>query len=161
PLPAQPHYDVSSAQRRFWIQDQLSDASKGNTHPASFVIEGALDAAVLRRAFEALVERHEILRTVFTDADGQPRQRILDAAAGGFEMTETAVPDGAAADAFLRDLERRQATARMDLRQGPLFRVQLVRVSAGRHVCVCSMHHTVTDGWSVGVLLNDLVALYD
>jgi len=161
PLGAQPYYELSHAERRFWIQDQLADQEQGNSHPACVLIEGALDAAALRRAFQALVARHEILRTVFVDVDGQLRQRVLPVEKSGFELVETELAGTTDLESSLRAIEQQQASIRMDLASGPLFRVQIVRLAADRHICVCSMHHTITDGWSVGVLLNDVAALYD
>jgi len=161
PLGVQSDYELSHAERRFWIQDQLADQDKGNSHPACFLIEGALDVAALRRAFQALVSRHEILRTVFVNVNGQPRQKILTAEESGFDPVETALSGTADLESSLRTIEQQQASSRMDLTTGPLFRVQIVRLGADRHICVCSMHHTITDGWSVGVLLNDVAALYD
>ena len=160
-LAVQPSYELSQAQRRFWIQDRLGDESRGNSHPASFVIEGALDRGALRRAFDALVARHEILRTVFVEIDGQPRQRVLEAGDGRIEFEESRLADGADLDQALRQIEQRQASRRMNLATGPLLRVHVAAAGTGRHLCVCSMHHTITDGWSVGVLLNDLAAIYD
>jgi len=160
-LAPQPHYEVSHAERRFWIQDRLADPSKGNSHPASFLIEGPLDVAALQQAFRALVARHEILRTVFIEVGGQPRQQVIAADRFEFTLTETALAGERDLTASIAAIERQAAASRMDLAKGPLFRAQLVKLGADRHVCVCSMHHTITDGWSVGVLLNDLSALYD
>ena len=160
-VPAQRAYELSHAQRRFWIQDRVSNPTKGNGRPVSFLIEGALDAAAMRRAFDALVARHEILRTVFEADDGRPVQRVLEPAHIGFGVGETdltGVPD---VDAALGAIEHTQASARIDLSTGPLVRVELVKVHDARHVCVCTMHHIVTDGWSIGVLFNELATLYD
>ncbi len=161
PVPPQSDYALSHAQRRFWIQDQLADADRGNSHPASFLIEGALDLDALRQAFQALVARHEILRTVFIDVNDEARQRVLPPEASGFVLGETVLADASDLEGSLRLIEQQQASARMDLASGPLFRAQVVTVGPDRHICVCSMHHTITDGWSVDVLLNDLTTLYD
>jgi amino acid adenylation domain-containing protein len=161
PLPVQADYELSHAERRFWIQDRLGDPRKGNCQPARFLIDGPLDRPALRRALQALVERHEILRTVFIEADGQPRQRILSPDAMGVDLIETTLAAGEDPEVSLQAIERQQAGTRMDLTTGPLIRVHLVGIERERNVCVCSMHHTITDGWSMGVLLNDLGALYD
>jgi amino acid adenylation domain-containing protein len=161
PVGEQRDYEVSHAERRFWIQDRLSDPGKGNSHPARFQIDGTLDRAALRRALAALVERHEILRTVFVEADGQPRQKVLPAGTFSLELDETTLASGEDLESSLQAIERQQAARRMDLTAGPLMRLHLVEVDRDRHICVCSMHHTITDGWSMGVLLGDLGALYD
>ena len=157
----QAHYPLSHAQRRFWIQDRLAGADQANCHPVSFLIEGALNRGALRQAFQALVQRHEILRTIFVEVDGDARQMILPADAAGFEMVETTLVDSSNVDAAIRLTEQQQASIRMDLTTGPLFRVHVVEVGPQQHYCVCSLHHMITDGWSVGVLLDDLTRFYD
>jgi amino acid adenylation domain-containing protein len=161
PVGDQPHYDLSHAERRFWIQDRLGDPGRGNSQPARFLIEGDLDLAAFRRAFEALVARHEILRTVFVEVDGQPRQKVLPAETMALGLVETTLAADDDVEAALRAIELGQAATRMDLTTGPLVRVHVVRITCDRHIGVCSMHHTITDGWSMGVLLGDLGALYD
>ncbi|MEP7308331.1 MAG: amino acid adenylation domain-containing protein [Acidobacteriota bacterium] len=161
PLAPQSDYELSHAERRFWIQDQIANQDRGNSQPACFLIEGELNRDALRRAFHAVVSRHDMLRTVFIQKDGEPRQRILSLTAIGFDLEETDAADAADAELSLQTIVQRQAAARMDLATGPLFRAQLVRLGRDRHVAVCSMHHTITDGWSAGVLLNDVTVLYD
>jgi amino acid adenylation domain-containing protein len=161
PLAPQPDYELSHAERRFWIQDQLADPNKGNSHPARFLIEGPLDVDALRLAFKVLVSRHEILRTVFVEVKDEPRQQIRSVDDTNFDLIVIDLSESSDVESSLRHIERREASTRMDLSVGPLFRAQLVRLADDRHMCVCSMHHTVTDGWSVGVLLNEVTALYD
>jgi len=160
-VPPQASYDVSHAQRRFWIHDRMADPAKGNGQPVTFLIDGPLDAAALRRAFDALVARHEILRTVFVEEQGRPVQRVIDAGRAGFAVADSSISSLPDADDALRAIERREASARIDLATGPLFRAHLVRLSADRHACVCTLHHIATDGWSIGVLANELTRLYD
>jgi amino acid adenylation domain-containing protein len=158
--PVQPDYPLSHAERSFWIQDRLADATRGNGHPTSFLLEGPLDIDALRRAFDALVARHEILRTVFVEANDDQRQRVLAPADSGFALAVTMAAESDL-DPTARAVEARQAAARMDLATGPLLCAELITAGGLRHVCVCTMHHAITDGWSVGVLQNDLTALYD
>src|SRR5262249_15127502 len=111
------------------------------------------DVDALRRALAEVVRRHEALRTTFAARDGEPVQVI--AAAGPFELVaEDATEAGARA---LADEEARRP---FDLARGPLFRARLVRIVAGGHVLLLNMHHAVSDGWSIGLLVRELSQLY-
>ena len=160
-VPVAPSYPLSHAQRRFWIQDQMAQPDAGNCNPASFLIEGELNRDALRAAIHALVARHEILRTIFVETNGEARQQVLAPERVAIDLGITLLADPSQLDDVVRTVERTQASRRMDLTKGPLFRAEIVTTGHDRHVCVCSMHHAITDGWSVGVLLNDLTALYD
>lgn len=156
----QPDYDLAPVQRRFWIDDRLKGADAGGQLPASFQLDGALDAKALQRAFETLIQRHEILRTCFPASADQPRQKILPTAQCDFTVETTDLSGAVDPQAELRSLQMRELLAPMDLATGPLFRARLVRLSSFRHVCICTMHHIVTDGWSIEVLLEEFGQLY-
>ncbi|HEU0078106.1 MAG TPA: condensation domain-containing protein, partial [Longimicrobiaceae bacterium] len=114
----------------------------------------------LARALDRIVERHEVLRTVFAVVDGEPEQRIAPAAGSRFHLVEHDLGgrDGAAAE--LRRLTGEEASAAFALARGPLIRGRLVRLAADDHVLLITMHHIVSDGWSMGVLTRELSALY-
>jgi amino acid adenylation domain-containing protein len=160
PLPAQEDYALSPAQKRFWVQEGLSADGGSGPMPAAFQMEGTLDVAALEQAFSHLAARHEILRTVFVVVDGQPRQKILtpNEFPFSFEVIDLTHAEDAATQ--VHTLEMRERLAPIDLAAGPLFRVKLVRLHATRHVCVCAMHHIVTDGITNEVLVDDLQHLY-
>ncbi|KWE72114.1 non-ribosomal peptide synthetase [Burkholderia ubonensis] len=161
PLPAQPQYELSPAQTRLWVQDRLNAAQAGGPLPTSLLFEGVLDVDALVRAFRALSERHEILRTRFVLDGNQPFQQVLPAGEAAFPVEVVDLQDAEDRDAQAASIEARERLAPMDLAAGPLFRVKLLRLSEVRHVCICTMHHIVTDGWSTEVLLDDLSQIYN
>ncbi|WP_175728903.1 non-ribosomal peptide synthetase/type I polyketide synthase [Burkholderia ambifaria] len=161
PLPAQEHYALSPAQTRLWVQDRLNAAQAGGPLPTSLLFEGVLDVDALVRAFRALSERHEILRTRFVLSGNQPVQQVLPPGEAAFPVEVIDLQEAEDRDAQAMSITARERLAPMDLGTGPLFRVKLLRLSEVRHVCICTMHHIVSDGWSTEVLLDDLSTIYD
>ncbi|WP_175797739.1 non-ribosomal peptide synthetase/type I polyketide synthase [Burkholderia ambifaria] len=161
PLPAQAHYALSPAQTRLWVQDRLNAAQAGGPLPTSLLFEGVLDVDALVRAFRALSERHEILRTRFVLSGNQPVQQVLPPGEAAFPVEVIDLQEAEDRDAQAMSITARERLAPMDLGTGPLFRVKLLRLSEVRHVCICTMHHIVSDGWSTEVLLDDLSKIYD
>jgi amino acid adenylation domain-containing protein len=155
-IPDQPHYEVSHAQRRIWVQSQIDSAAYNI--PLSLVVDGCLDRAALYSALTQLLSRHEILRTNFLGIDGEPRQVVRPMLVPPFrEVDFSNESDGEGRAWALADAEGNQP---FDLEQGPLFRVCLVRVSSDRHLLHFTIHHIVGDGWSFRVLISDLMIVY-
>jgi len=151
---------VSFAQERLWFVDRLEGGSAFYNILAALRLEGELDAPALGRALGEMVRRHEALRTTFAERDGRAVQVVAPFA--GFELP---VHDLSALERDAREAEvRRRAAAesewRFDLRAGPLFRATLLRLGAREHALLLCTHHIVSDGWSMGVLLRELTALY-
>jgi amino acid adenylation domain-containing protein len=147
---------LSPAQRGLWlINEMLADNASYSVHRAMW-LRGTLDVTVLRRALDALVGRHDMLRTTVR-GDGQ---MINQPAAAYLVVGE--VPGSGAAERRTRALEqaRREVSTGFDLSSGPLLRVRLFRIDPAEHLLVINMHHMVTDGWSCGVLARDLGQLY-
>src|SRR3954469_14114163 len=152
---------TSFAQERLWFIDRLEPGSAVYNTPVAWPLGGALDVAALERSLGEVVRRHEALRTVFSEVDGSPVQVI--APFGGFALPGEGL-------AGLGDADREAAVGRrvgeearrpFDLSAGPLFRASLLRLDAEDHVLLLSMHHIVSDGWSMGVLFRELSALYE
>ncbi|MDX6528654.1 MAG: hypothetical protein QOH41_944 [Blastocatellia bacterium] len=160
-LPQQQDYEVSPAQKRFWVQDRLSDATAGGTLPASFLLEGPLKVEALEASLRALLDRHEILRTVIVTSGNEPRQKVIPAVHATLHLDRLDFSDAANPEDEVRSVELRESMTAMDLSSGPLFRVKLVRLAETRHVCICTMHHIISDGWSAEVLLNELSTVYE
>ncbi|HEX8171688.1 MAG TPA: amino acid adenylation domain-containing protein [Thermoanaerobaculia bacterium] len=156
--PVQNDHPLSHAQRRLWVLDQLGLQPLAYSLPAAFVLDGALDVEALRRAFTALVNRHESLRTTIVEIDGEPRQRVHDAA--DFRLEVIDLSDSSDAEAEARELAREQAARPFDLGRGPLLRATLVRLDGRRHVLLANLHHIVSDAWSITVIARELSQLY-
>jgi glutamate-1-semialdehyde-2,1-aminomutase len=148
---------LSAAQKQLWL---LSSIDPGGclayTVPVSLELRGELDAAALGRALHRVVARHEALRTVL-DGDGE-QQTILPEAGVDLSVSDLQrSPDAEAALASWSSAERERP---FELAGLPLFRAHLVTMAAGRHLLALAAHHLVVDGWSMGVIVRDLMRLY-
>jgi amino acid adenylation domain-containing protein len=152
---------ASHGQEQLWFLDQLAP-SQCNYHLAVAVsLRGPLDPGALSRAVDGLVARHEALRTrLVAGPDGRPRQLIDPPPAGLTTVLDYRDGGRDVAGERLRRLGLAELSRPFDLAAGPLLRVHLARLGAEEHVLLCLVHHTVFDGWSNGVLLRDLAALY-
>lgn len=155
----QQHYHVSHAQKRLWVLSQLRRNDSSYNISSAYELEG-LDWRAFERAFEAIVERHESLRTTFIVVDGEPRQKIHDpiAIAGKterFDLTGVVHPAEVA-----REMAGNESSIPFDLERGPLVRCKLLRVGERSHVLLLTMHHIITDGDSGGVFIKEFLALY-
>ncbi|WP_186014296.1 non-ribosomal peptide synthetase/type I polyketide synthase [Burkholderia gladioli] len=151
---------LSFAQQRLWFLDQLQPGNPAYHVPVAARLEGELDAAVLRATFEAIVARHEPLRTRFEMHEGTPVQRVAERIALPFELVALDHLPAQQAEARARELTREAALAPFDLGRGPLLRVRVLRLAAEEHLVVAVLHHIVSDGWSLGVLLDEIATLY-
>ncbi|HEU0300507.1 MAG TPA: condensation domain-containing protein, partial [Longimicrobium sp.] len=151
---------LSFAQQRLWFLEQLADLGSTYHIRRPLRLRGPLDRAALVRALDGIVARHEALRTTFAQVDGVPEQRISPAEAGGFHLVEDDLGGEADAEAGLGRLMGEDARAPFDLERGPLVRGRLIRLAADDHVLLLTMHHIVSDLWSMGVLQGELSALY-
>ncbi|MCY8075097.1 lichenysin non-ribosomal peptide synthetase LicA [Bacillus haynesii] len=152
PAPESDDYPLSLAQQRIYIVSQLEGAGVGYNMPAAAMLEGTLDLQRLEAAFQKLIDRHEALRTSFTVVNGEPRQIIHQTVQFRIEKVEAEdKPVEQMAKSFVR---------RFDLAKAPLMRAGLVRLADGRHLLLFDMHHLVSDGVSISIILNELAALY-
>jgi len=151
---------LSFAQQRLWVLDQMNPGSAVYNIPHPLKIVGPLAVDALRSALNALCVRHETLRTVFAEGDGEPMQVILPPYDFPLEVEDLAgMEEGEREREALRRI-RENANAGFDLRRGPLLRVRLVRMAPEEHLLLICMHHIVTDGWSLGVLARELGKMY-
>jgi hypothetical protein len=147
--------EVSFAQQRLWFLDQLVPDSPFYNVPVAYRVAGRLDVAALEQALIGLVARHESLRTTLPSVSGRPYQRIAPPGPVALPVIKVDGEEGA------RALVRAEAAAPFDLAEGPLLRARLARLDHEDHVLVLVAHHAVVDGWSLGVLREELSALYD
>jgi amino acid adenylation domain-containing protein len=151
---------ASFAQQRLCFLDRVAPGSPTYNMPAAVCLDGRLDVDALRRALAEVVRRHEALRTTFTDVDGIPCQVIADSLEVPLSIEDLSeLPEDQRLDrALARVLE--EASKPFDLAKGPLLRAGLIRIAETRHVVQMTMHHIISDGWSLGVLIREISALY-
>ncbi|MFP2932623.1 amino acid adenylation domain-containing protein, partial [Pyxidicoccus sp. 3LG] len=152
---------LSFAQQRLWFLDQLEPGSASYNIPAALRLTGPLDARTLERSFEALVMRHESLRTTFRTEGGVPVQVIAPEPVLDFREVDLSALPVAEREAEARRQVVQEALRPFDLERGPLLRPTLLKLSSEDHVLVLVMHHIVSDGWSTGVLVREVAAFYD
>jgi amino acid adenylation domain-containing protein/thioester reductase-like protein len=151
---------LSFAQERLWVLHQLAPGSAAYNVPLVLRLEGALDPAVLARTLDALVVRHEPLRTALVAGPTDPEQVIAPAAPLAWETEDLGALPPAERDAALGQRVAEEAARPFDLARAPLVRVLLLRAAPEDHVLVLTLHHAVCDGWSLGVLAREASALY-
>ncbi len=150
---------LSFAQQRLWFLDQLGAGLAYNLGWA-LRLDGRLDEAALRASLDAIVARHEALRTTFRAVDGRAVQVVAERLALALERVDLASLGRDAAEVEARRLVHERQQRPFDLAHGPLLRAGLLKLAEDRHVLSVEIHHIVFDGWSVGVFNNELAAGY-
>ncbi|HZF07417.1 MAG TPA: amino acid adenylation domain-containing protein, partial [Thermoanaerobaculia bacterium] len=151
---------LSFAQERLWFLDRLKPGSLAYNIPAVVHLAGTLDVAALIRSLREIVRRHEVLRTTFGLADGQPVQRIAAELDLRFPLVDLAALPVHGQETEARWLAGRESAETFDLGRGPLLRATLLRLSPLRHRALFTLHHIVSDDWSTEVLVREMAALY-
>jgi amino acid adenylation domain-containing protein len=151
---------LSFAQERLWFLHRLNSRTLAYNESAAFRMEGLLDAAALRWSLDEVLQRHEGLRTTFPEVDGQAVQTIHPPAPFEVPSVDLRALPSAVRDEEAERLARGQALHPFDLARGPLVRGLLVRLGERDHAILFSFHHIVFDGWSIGIFMRELSALY-
>ena len=151
-VPREPLMPASWGQQRLWFLDRLDGGSATYNMPMALRLEGSLDADSLRAALNAVADRHEILRARFVERAGEP-WLSLDA-----PVPVLSVED--ANEAELTERVEEEAGRGFDLGNGPLWRARLLRLASEDHVLLLTLHHSIGDGWSLGVLFRELTGAY-
>ena len=152
---------LSFAQQRLWFLDKLTPGSFAYNIPAVFRVHGPLDLSVLEQSLNEVLSRHEGLRTTFADSGGKPRQVIAAEATIALPVTDLSHLAGDQQQQEITRLSAEEARKPFDLARGPMLRVSLLRCGVDDHVVLSTMHHIVSDGWSMGVLINEVAVLYE
>jgi amino acid adenylation domain-containing protein len=152
---------LSFGQEQLWFIDRFAPGLPTYNIPQALRLTGSLDVPALGRAFDALADRHEALRTRFVAGpDGRPGQVVDPSAGVALPLVDLSGAEQAERDARLADLAAQEAVRPFELAEGPLLRLHLVRLDAEEHVLLLVVHHVVFDAWSLGVLVRDLLAFY-
>ena len=155
---------LSFAQQRLWFLDRLHPNSPAYNIPVAFRLRGPLDVAALERSLGALIARHEILRTVYSERDGEPRQQIKSAKEFNLTTTDLAGVNNQSVDAAEKELRahlRREAERPFDLANDLMLRAKLFTISDADHVLFLNAHHIAFDEWSMQILWREIQAAYE
>jgi amino acid adenylation domain-containing protein/non-ribosomal peptide synthase protein (TIGR01720 family) len=151
---------LSFAQQRLWFLDLLEGPNATYNMPNAFRLFGELNIGVLESALAEIIRRHEALRTNFTQVDGKPVQIIHDHVEGYLSIVELPGLDDAQREEETLQRSRQDARRPFDLEHDRLLRIQILRFEPLYHVMLINMHHIVADGWSLGVIVKEMVTLY-
>ncbi|MDR3670144.1 MAG: amino acid adenylation domain-containing protein, partial [Holophaga sp.] len=152
---------LSFAQQRLWFLDQLEGGqSSAYLLPFALRLTGSLDSAALRQALQQLVDRHEVLRTSFVVVDGEAFQSIAPVLELALPLTDLSTLPAEEREQEALRLAQEDASTGFDLAQSPLIRFTLLRLDELEHVLLVNMHHIISDGWSLGLMVNELTAFY-
>lgn len=161
-LPQQAYYPVSPSQQRIWVLSQFSEANIAYNVPGAYIFSGTLNEEALGTAICMLTDRHEILRTSFLeDQDGNIVQRILPIDKTNIRIHSRDLRQTDEQRQLLERMMEQEHTAPFDLAGGPLMRITLYQVADDEWVFSYVLHHIITDGWSTGVLINELLQCYN
>ena len=151
---------LSFAQERLWFLDRLTRGGAVYNAPVAMRLSGLLELSRLRAALNAIIVRHETLRTTFAEENGRPVQKIRPILDLEIPLVDLTAVAGSQRETTVRELAEAEGSRGFDLSRGPLVRTLLLRGAEREHVMVFNLHHIVTDGWSMGILVRELKALY-
>ena len=154
-------YPLSFAQQRLWFLDQLDPGIALYNIPTFVRLSGRLNLLALEKAFSEIVSRHETLRTTFITNEGKPVQVIAPSSRQALTVVDLSALPLAEREREAKRLAAREAVQPFDLSVGPLLRACVVRLSEEEHVALFTMHHIISDGWSMGVLVREVASLYE
>ncbi len=152
---------LSFAQQRLWFLDQLQPGNPAYNIPAAVRLKGALNVAVLEQTFQEIIKRHEALRTTFNSVEGRPAQVIISSFKFTLPIVNLRELSQAEREAEAMRLAAEEARQPFDLTKWPLLRVTLLHLDETEYLLLLTVHHIVADGWSMGVLVREVAALYE
>ncbi|HEX3155294.1 MAG TPA: condensation domain-containing protein, partial [Candidatus Angelobacter sp.] len=153
-------FPLSYAQQRLWFIAQLEPESAAYNCQGAVRLSGELDAGALERSLREIVRRHEVLRTRFLVQDGVPMQEIAAEVELHLGWVDLSGMEEEEREKEAQRVTEEEAGRGFDLSRGPLLRVGLLRLGEREHVLLLTLHHVVSDGWSVGIFLRELGRLY-
>ncbi|MGA2224692.1 MAG: amino acid adenylation domain-containing protein, partial [Syntrophobacteraceae bacterium] len=149
------------AQQRLWFLNQLEPDSHAYNLSGGVKLKGRLRVDILNRSLSEIIFRHETLRTTFHEKDGKPIQVISPPSGLDLPVIDLHLQSGADRQAEIDQIVRKQAQDPFDLSKGPLLRSVLLRLDQEEHILLLTMHHIITDGWSLGVLVQEMATFYE
>ncbi|TGD57484.1 non-ribosomal peptide synthetase [Flavobacterium humi] len=160
--PEKDHYPMTASQYRLWILSQFEEGSLAYNMPLTVTFKGAVEVSKLEQSFQVLIARYEIIRTFFkANEEGQISQYVLPADAVDFKIEEKDFSRENDPEGSVFDYLQHKNSIPFLLEQAPLLRASLLRVAENNHVFSLSMHHIIGDGWSIQLLVSQLIQIYN
>jgi len=157
--PGQPA-PLSFAQRRLWFLEQMDPGSATYNIAGGLRLQGSLDMQALAASLDAILRRHETLRTGFVTIEDTPGQVVHPPSPIPIPISDISSLPRAEHEAKLRELAQAEAQQPFDLSQPPLWRLRLIRLQADEHILLLTLHHIIADGWSLALFVRELARLY-
>ncbi|MBW1295660.1 amino acid adenylation domain-containing protein [Aquimarina litoralis] len=155
-------YSLTSSQRRIWVMSQFEEGNVAYNIPVAFTLNGRLDLGKLSQAFTKIVDRHEVLRTIFKESDQEEvRQHILEANSMNIALEFVDISSESNSSVRLEDLVISNQNYVFDLCNGPLFKGMVIKLTPENHVLLLNMHHIIGDGWSMEILSKEFITVYN
>ena len=153
--------ELSYAQQRLWFLNELEGPGIAYNMPALFSLKGYLNLDALQLAIEAIISRHEMMRTIFTEVDGVAYQKIIKPFKYSFEIDDISNESIEDKALISEKIINNALLIRFDLKKAPLFLVKIIKLKKNEAMLLINMHHIISDGWSTGVLVSELSTLYN
>lgn len=153
-------FPLSFAQQRLWFLEGYMDSTAVYNVPGAIRIKGCLNIEILEKSLQALVDRHDSLRTVFFDIKGQPRQKVLQKVNIQVEQTSLDYLPSHKRKNKLEEILVQEAQVSFNLSNPPLLRAKLIKVDHDDYTLAITIHHIISDGWSLGIVIKELSLLY-
>jgi amino acid adenylation domain-containing protein len=160
-LPRHGPMPMSFAQQRLWFLEQLAPGNPAYNMFEAFHLAGVLQVAALQQALNSVVQRHESLRTVFGDKDGQPFQVVREPGDFPLDFIDLSGAPAEQREERLCALMTEEVARPFNLRQDRMLRAKLLQLAPTEHILLLTLHHIASDGWSIGILMQELAALYN
>ncbi|HEY9810223.1 MAG TPA: amino acid adenylation domain-containing protein [Halomicronema sp.] len=154
-------FPASFAQQRLWFIDKFEPGNPFYNLPAALLLKGRLNVPVLEQSFKEIIRRHEILRTTFAMAEGQPVQVVRQNFNFRLQILDLQQLPENQREAEVKKLATQEAKKPFDLTKGELLRATVLHLNSQEYVLLLTLHHIIFDGWSIGVFLKELAALYE
>ena len=161
PVEDREYYDLSYAQRRLWVVCHFEDESTAYNLPAAYVFSGKFSTEAFTRAMQTLLDRHQSLRTIFVNINGVPKQQVLEHPRFHLEQEDLSQENGTTKDEKARQLHITFNNRPFRLDNWPLFRFKLLCLEKEKYLLFFNIHHIITDGWSHGIMSNEIITLYN
>ncbi|MCB9252923.1 MAG: amino acid adenylation domain-containing protein [Flavobacteriales bacterium] len=158
--PQKDHYELSHAQKRFWILSHFSSGSEAYNNMNSFVLKGKLNRKAFNDAFNEVIKRHEVLRTRFIEVEGEVYQKIVSAAELGFKVKEIDLSKHSEPDLFMKEWINRETRNAFEFDKGPLLKAALFILGKEKYVFAINIHHLISDGWSKSIFIQEVFTYY-